>query len=215
MIPNDPFGLAHWRRTIAETYAEIRRTPHSDQSRAWEAFRAARDELFVSYAQTPLTPEQRARFSGLDYYPYDPVWRTIGTLDRDVERETFSVDLGPDGVLHYMRVARVRFTLGARLAELSVFWIEGYGGGVFLPFQDATRGQETYSGGRYLYDTIKGADLGVSTEEIVLDFNYAYNPSCAYDDRWVCPLSPPENRLPFAVQAGEKMFVEETSVRTS
>ena len=90
-------------------------------------------------------------------------------------------------------------------ARLAVYWLEGYGGGIWLPFADATSGVDTYGGGRYLYDTIKGADLGVGEREMVLDFNYAYNPSCAYDDRWSCPLSPPENRLPFAVPAGEKL----------
>ena len=86
-----------------------------------------------------------------------------------------------------------------------MYWLEGYGGGLWLPFSDATSGAETYGGGRYLYDTIKGADLGISGADIVLDFNFAYNPSCAYDERWSCPLSPPENRLPFAVKAGERM----------
>ena len=94
---------------------------------------------------------------------------------------------------------------GGQPAELSAFWIEGYGGGLFVPFRDATSGATTYGGGRYLYDTIKGADLGAGAERIVLDFNYAYNPSCAYNDEWVCPLSPPENRLLFAVEAGEKV----------
>jgi uncharacterized protein (DUF1684 family) len=73
-----------------------------------------------------------------------------------------------------------------------------------LPFQDRTNGQSTFGGGRYLYDTIKGADLGVRSTEMVLDFNYAYNPSCAYDERWVCPLSPPENHLTIEIQAGEQ-----------
>ncbi|MDX1605233.1 MAG: DUF1684 domain-containing protein [Candidatus Competibacterales bacterium] len=75
---------------------------------------------------------------------------------------------------------------------------------LFLPFLDATSGQGSYGGGRYLYDSIKGADLGAGADTLVLDFNYAYNPSCAYDPRWVCPLAPPENRLPFAVEAGER-----------
>ncbi|MDH5246403.1 MAG: DUF1684 domain-containing protein, partial [Betaproteobacteria bacterium] len=75
----------------------------------------------------------------------------------------------------------------------------------WLPFSDATGGSETYGGGRYLYDTIKGADLGIDGSAIVLDFNFAYNPSCAYDARWSCPLSPSENRLPYAVPAGERM----------
>ncbi len=205
--PSDPFSLAHWRRTVAEAYATVRCTPPADQPQVWENFRATRDDLFRSHPKTPLTPEQRARFSGLDYYPYDPMWRVPGTLHRDVEREAFTVDLGADGLLRYTRVAHVRFTVRGRPAELSLFWIEGYGGGLFLPFQDATRGQ-TYSGGRYLYDTIRGADLGISAEKIMLDFNYAYNPSCAYNHQWTCPLSPPENRLPFSVKAGEKKFVE-------
>ena len=85
-----------------------------------------------------------------------------------------------------------------------MYWLEGYGGGIWLPFADATSGADTYGGGRYLYDTIKGADLGAGERELVLDFNYAYNPSCAYDERWSCPLPPAENRLPFAVPAGER-----------
>ena len=92
-------------------------------------------------------------------------------------------------------------------AHLNLYWIEGYGGGLFLPFRDATNGRVSYGGGRYLYDTIKGADLGAGSESVLLDFNFAYNPSCAYNDRWVCPLSPPENWLPQAIRAGEKSFV--------
>ena len=87
-----------------------------------------------------------------------------------------------------------------------MFWVLGYGGGVFLPFKDATNGPETYGGGRYLLDTIKHADLGSEDERLVLDFNYAYNPSCAYNPRWHCPLSPPENTLPVEIRAGEKSY---------
>ena len=84
--------------------------------------------------------------------------------------------------------------------------IGGYGGGVFLPFKDATSGRETYGGGRYLLDTIKSADLGTTAHgAVVLDFNFAYNPSCAYDPRWSCPLAPAANQLPAAVRAGERM----------
>jgi uncharacterized protein (DUF1684 family) len=169
-------------------------------------FRAGRDELFKSHPQSPLTAQQRSRFAGLKYYGYDSRWRTVGTLDKSVERETVSVELPAEGLLHHTRVARVHFSVLGHQAELSLFWIEGYGGGLFLPFRDVTCGQESYGGGRYLYDTIKGADLGVGEDEIPLDFNYGYNPSCAYSGRWVCPLSPPENSLPFAVEAGEKAF---------
>ncbi|HEX9370567.1 MAG TPA: DUF1684 domain-containing protein [Roseiflexaceae bacterium] len=203
--PDDPFTLAHWRRAVAELYAAVRQAPPEEQGRACEVFRAARDGLFRSHPQTPLSPDLRAGFTSLDYFPYDPAWRLIGALDRQVERETFTLELPADGVVRYTRVARIRFMARGQPAELSAFWIEGYGGGLFVPFRDATSGATTYGGGRYLYDTIKGADLGVGAERIVLDFNYAYNPSCAYNDEWVCPLSPPENRLLFAVDAGEKI----------
>jgi uncharacterized protein (DUF1684 family) len=84
--------------------------------------------------------------------------------------------------------------------SLDLYWLETYGGGVFIPFRDGTSGHETYGAGRYLLDTVKGSDLG---GELILDFNFAYNPSCAWDDRWACPLTPPANRLPFRVETGE------------
>ncbi len=94
-------------------------------------------------------------------------------------------------------------------AELTLYWVEGYGGGVFLPFGDATNGKETFPGGRYLLDTIKSADLGRSDDgRMILDFNFAYYPSCAYSEAWVCPLSPPENRLPISIRAGERNMSE-------
>ena len=97
------------------------------------------------------------------------------------------------------------FTVHAGI--LNLYGLEGYGGGLFLPFRDSSNGRGTYAGGRYLYDTIKGADLGANGESILLDFNFAYNPSCAYNDQWVCPLAPPDNWLEFAIPAGEKEFV--------
>jgi uncharacterized protein (DUF1684 family) len=128
-----------------------------------------------------------------------------------MERETLDVALPADGLFRYTRIAGVRFSVQGHEAALSLFWIEGYGGGLFMPFRDMSNGQGTYGGGRYLYDTIKGADLGAGSKEdfagqILLDFNYAYNPSCAYSEQWVCPLAPRENWLPFPVQAGEKAF---------
>ena len=90
---------------------------------------------------------------------------------------------------------------------LELYWLEGYGGGVFLPFGDVTSGKETYSGGRYVLDTVKGADLGGDAQgQLVLDFNFAYNPSCSYDPRWACPLTPHANRLDFEMRAGERML---------
>jgi uncharacterized protein (DUF1684 family) len=90
------------------------------------------------------------------------------------------------------------------VGSLDVYWLEAYGGGIFLPFRDSTGGRQTYGAGRYLLDTVKGADLGSEDGRLVLDFNFAFNPSCAYDDAWACPLAPPANRLEEPIEAGER-----------
>lgn len=203
----DSIALADWRRQVAELYAAVRHP--GDPERAWYEFRAGRDRLFKLHSQSPLTTEQKVGFASLPYFPYDSGWRLTGTIDGDVDRETFTMQLATDGEFRYTRIARVRFSVGGRAFALSLFWIEGYGGGLFLPFRDATNRQTTYPGGRYLYDTIKGADVGSSMDEFILDFNYAYNPSCAYDDRWICPLPPRENTLPLAVRAGEQLLLSD------
>jgi uncharacterized protein (DUF1684 family) len=108
-------------------------------------------------------------------------------------------------LIPFARTAGLDERLGG---ELTLYWLGGYGGGVFLPFRDATTGKATFGGGRYLLDGIKGADLGRDAQgRAILDFNFAYNPSCAYSARWICPLAPPENALPVAIHAGERMPV--------
>ena len=190
--------LAHYRRTVAEHYATVRANP--DSADAARECRAARDHLFKTHPLSALEPDQREAFTGLPYAPYDPAWRFVVPVEtEDIEPEVFSAEL-PEGLFRYQRCGQVRFGAGG---VLSLFWILGYGGGLFLPFGDTTNGQTTYGGGRYLYDTIKGADLGAGPESIVLDFNFAYHPSCYYSPRWTCPLTPSENRLPFAVPVGE------------
>src|SRR4029077_20655991 len=106
--------------------------------------------------------------------------------DTNVEPLVFEYDLEGDGHTVARQFARVTFDLPTGSGSLGLYWIAGYGGGVFLPFRDATCGKSSYGGGRYLYDTIKGADLGAGLDEILLDFNYAYHPSCFYNPRWVC-----------------------------
>ena len=105
----------------------------------------------------------------------------------------------------FTRFAVVRVAHAGAEQPLELYWLDGYGGGLFVPFADATSGRETYGAGRYLLDTVKGADLGVSHGRLVLDFNFAYQPSCAYDPRWTCPLTPPANRFAVAVCAGERV----------
>ncbi len=198
-------SLADWRRRVAEMYAGVRAT--DDAARAWQTFRESRDILFREHPQSPLSHEQRVSFDGLPYFPYDPAFRVVGIIERDVACDDVTLVLPDDGLVRLETVARARFALLETAARLNLFWIRGYGGGIFLPFRDSTASDTTYGGGRYLYDTIKGADLGIHELEIVLDFNYAYNPSCASNSSWACPLAPIENDLPFAVTAGEKNFV--------
>jgi uncharacterized protein (DUF1684 family) len=205
--PANPFTLASWRREVAELYAGVRNTAQRDAKLAAAQFRAGRDSLILNHVESPLTP---ADARPIDYFPYDASWRLTGTIDRDVERYQFQIDLAADGVLRCTRAGVVRFDYNGTALALSVFWMEGYGGGLWLPFGDLTNSNDTYGGGRYLYDSIKGADLGTggdpSGNTMLLDFNFAYNPSCAYDHRWSCPLSPPENKLALQVRAGERAF---------
>ena len=109
--------------------------------------------------------------------------------------------------LEFSRIGRVLVPFAAGARPLDLFWMAGYAGGLFLPFRDATNGRETYGAGRYLLDGAKSADLGgdAAAGRLVLDFNFAFQPSCAFDPRWACPLAPPENRLDIAIEAGERL----------
>lgn len=215
---NDPLGyldLADWRRQVARMYTDVRAAPRAGRRIAWNEWRAARNDLFRQHGQSPLPARQRALFQGLDYFAYDPAWRVAADFhpDHPDHGRTYHYQLGQDGDFSMTRIGWAAFAVGGNEGRLALYWIAGYGGGLFLPFQDATNqkpgsGQgDTYGGGRYLVDTIKGADLGLKNEKLTLDFNYAYNPSCAYDARWVCPLAPAENRLPFPITAGEKRYI--------
>jgi uncharacterized protein (DUF1684 family) len=203
--PSSRFTLASWRRTVGELYAQIRAAGVETRADVCAQFRQARDALFHRHPDTPLSADRRAVFRGIDYFPHHDKWRVEGRL-KAAGGEEFEIPLARDGVLRVSPAGRVQFELQGRCNSLTVFWMEGYGGGLWLPFGDATGRKSTFGGGRYLYDTIKGADLGVDGDSMVLDFNYAYNPSCAYNDHWVCPLVPPENVLPIAIEAGEKVF---------
>jgi hypothetical protein len=190
--------LLDWKRRIFELYADVRQEP--DPARAWRHWRDVRDELFRSHPQTPIpagTP-----FEHLPYFDYDPALRVLGTVE-PAERVTREIATSGDHPYSFTRFAQVRFMLAEEHA-LDLYWLDGYGGGLYLCFADATSGSETYGACRYLLDTVKGSDLGERNGKLVLDFNFAYNPSCSYDPRWVCPLAPPGNRLPVPIRAGER-----------
>ena len=127
-------------------------------------------------------------------------------LEPDPEAQPLDVPRSGEGPqMPFERIGWVRFAIDGSPCRLSVFWLNEYAGGIFIPFRDTTSGKETYGGGRYLWDSAKGADLGTDGDELVLDFNYAYHPSCVYDPAWSCPLAPQENWLPIPILAGERL----------
>lgn len=205
--------LADWRRQTTEMYARWREESEADPEIATRALRRTRDTLFAEHAQSPLPAEERASFAGLPYWDYDPAYRLRAVLEatpdehRSATAAPLALPVSGEEPFAFQRIGLVR--LGGPLAgaSLSVFWMEGYAGGLFLPFRDATSGSETYGAGRYLLDTIKGADLGIDlrSRELMLDFNLAYHPSCAYDPRWNCPLAPRENWLSIPLPVGERL----------
>jgi uncharacterized protein (DUF1684 family) len=197
----DELELIDWKRRVFALYADVRGS--DDPESAWRRWRKGRDELFRNHPQSPLPLQGRAGFAGVPYFEYDPAFRLLGDVVRG-DDQVRDVAASAGEAVRFRRFGTVRFQLGGGPQELALFWLEAYGGGIFLPFTDATSGRQSYGGGRYLLDTVKGADLGESDGRLVLDFNFAYNPSCAYDPRWLCPLSPPENRLTVEIRAGEQ-----------
>jgi Uncharacterized conserved protein len=197
--------LVDYRRTVAENYAYVRQSTATGEQTLAE-FRRRRDNLFANHPESALSEQQKQSFKGLSYFAYNPDLRFVLPVDLAVEEQIVEIDLPDDGLMRLQRFGKVHFTVDLRPVALSVFWVMGYGGGIFLPFRDQTYQTETYGGGRYLLDTIKHAELGGDSSGLVIDFNYAYNPSCAYNPRWVCPLSPIENRLPVPIRAGELNF---------
>jgi uncharacterized protein len=205
---DDPSGivdLLDWKRRIFELYASVRAT--DDPRQAWATWRSERDGLFRTHPSSPIPDGRRRGFRGLSYFDYDPQARVLGEIT-PAEPARFDITTSGDETLGFTRFATARFELAQRPLSLELYWLDGYGGGLFIPFADTTSRDETYGAGRYLLDTVKGSDLGLDGGRLVLDFNFAYNPSCAYDPRWVCPLAPPPNRLDVAVRAGEKTPAE-------
>ncbi len=194
-------SLLDYRRRVADLYARVRHEP--DPATAHRAWCEARDALFADHPQSPIA--DRAAFTGLPTFAQDPSWRLVGDFTPGDDRPAAALAHSGDGATPFRPIGTVAFTRGDRTHELEVLWLAGYGGGLFLPFRDATNGTETYGGGRYLLDTVKGADLGHEGDRLVMDFNFAYHPSCVHDDRWSCPLAPPANHLDVAVRAGERL----------
>jgi uncharacterized protein (DUF1684 family) len=179
-----------WRRQVFALYRMVRE--HDDPAAAHPLWLSGRQSLVSDH---PASPNPAAV---LRHAPYDPAARFEVELDVDLPPERLEIPTADDGVVPFERIGRV--TLGD-LGSLDVWWLASYGGGVWLPVRDPD--PDTYGGGRYVLDTVKGADLGGSGGHLVVDLNFAYNPSCAYSEEWVCPLAPPGNVLDVAVGVGE------------
>jgi len=192
--------LLDWKRRVGELYAQVR--AQADPRAGWEQWCAVRSRLFREHPQSPVPTEQRPAYTGPHVHAYDPAWRLLAEIF-PAEPQRFELPSSDGQTMTFTRfgVARV----ADRALELDLYWLEGYGGGLFVPFADTTSGSDTYGAGRYVLDTVKGADLGMEDERLVLDLNFAYQPSCSYDPGWTCPLAPPANRIPLAVEAGERL----------
>jgi uncharacterized protein (DUF1684 family) len=198
--------LADWRRRVGDLY-------RIDGPDALERFRRGRDTLFRHHPQSPIEPDELAAFKGLRYFPHDPAYRVDAHVEPGDGSELVIDTGGADGAVRYRRVGVLAFELSGQPCRLTVLGLIQYAGGLFVPFRDATSGHETYGGGRYLFDTAKNTDglvleITTGSSDVVIDFNYAYNASCAYSPRWACPLAPPENHLKVPVRAGELIYTQ-------
>ena len=204
-MPNIYLDLLDYRRQVLDLYDGVRRRAEDDPALAWEVWREQRDHLFGTHPQTALPAERLKSFRGLSYFDYDPALRFSATIVASNAPAPAAISTSTDETMSFFSIGHVELPIG----RLQIYWLKDYGGGIFIPFRDQTGGKTTYGGGRYLLDTAKGADLGSDDRgRLILDFNFAYNPSCHYDPRWNCPLSPPANRLSVAIRAGEQMFEE-------
>ncbi len=198
--------LADWRRRVFGLYAGVRQLSAHDPAAGHELWKSGRDELFAGHPQSPLLPADRSRFTGLTVSRDDPDWRFELEVHRAEEPVRIVVDSATDGPIPFSLVGTVHLPY---LGDLDVWRLTTYGGGLFLPVKDKLAGAPggTYGGGRYLLDTVKGADLGPGADDdsLIVDFNFAYNPSCAYDESWSCPLAQPGNTLREEIPVGERM----------
>ncbi|MGD2058942.1 MAG: DUF1684 domain-containing protein [Anaerolineales bacterium] len=160
-------------------------------------FREQKDDFFRTSPQSPLTSEQKQDFKGLRYFPENEELRFELNVDEFEDPEQIQIQTNTGEIQTYTRYGKVEFEVEGQRGTLTVFENEN---GLFLPFVDSLAGDETYGAGRYLDPhELPGGRL-------LLDFNLAYNPYCAYNENWSCPLTPPENRLKVPIRAGEKVF---------
>jgi uncharacterized protein (DUF1684 family) len=187
-------------------YAEVRAMAADDPVGALAHWRSVRESLFREHPQSPVPAADRAAFRA-SHFDHDPRLRFAVRIEPVPSAAATVQPLATqDLTFSFTPIGTVALPFPGGDRQLTVYWMAGYTGGLFIPFRDGTNGRETYGAGRYLLDTAKSHDLGIdpSSGALILDFNFATQPSCAFDPRWACPLAPPENRLPIDVRAGER-----------
>ena len=210
--PLDRLTLADWRRRVSDIYVDVRRTAASDPADAWREWVAARETLFREHIQSPVPPTDRVSFKAR-HFDYDPGLRFDVAIEADqpgggeAAAPGLELPVSAGGTMSFTRIGWLDVPFPAGTRRLALYWKAGYAGGLFLPFRDGTNGQETYGAGRYLLDAAKSADLGPgeAPNTLVLDFNFSFQPSCAFDPKWACPLAPRENWLDIPIMAGERL----------
>jgi uncharacterized protein (DUF1684 family) len=184
-----------WRRQVHELYRAVR--AESDPAVGHRRWCDGRQRLVSDHSASPN------RSAVLRVADYDPAYR-FEVVVAPSEPERIEIASGTDGVVPFERIGLVALE---GIGSLDIWWLASYGGGVWLPMRDTS--PDTYGGGRYVLDTVKGADLGGGVDPeagrgtLVVDLNFAYNPSCAYDEAWACPLAPAGNRLVQPLAVGE------------
>jgi uncharacterized protein len=229
--PEDLSGtlqLADWRRRVADLYADVRRVSETDVPAALALWRSTREVLYREHPSSPLPADrrdafrashfghdQRLRFEVEVEVPAAPAPATApatapggaGPIDFGTPASAADLPVSAGGTMNFTRIGHVEIPFPDGAQRLGVFWMAGYAGGLFIPFRDTTNDHETYAAGRYLVDAAKSADLGGDPTRgtLILDFNFAYQPSCAFDPKWACPLAPPENLVDVPIRAGERL----------
>lgn len=162
-----------------------------------EMFRAEKDNFFANHPHSPLTHDQKEAFNGLDYFPENPSLRLEVDVEKFQIQDEIEMQTSTGDIQTYTRYGKFSFQVEGESAELTLYTNEN---GYFLPFVDQLAGKDTYPAGRYL--EVEELPDG----KFLVDFNIAYNPYCAYNDLWSCPLTPFENRIRVPIRAGEKLF---------
>ena len=200
-------SLINWRREIFSIYDEVR--SEEDGIVAWNIWKDKREKLFKFHPESPtFDPKKQSGFNDVPVlYSYNQKFSLFSKFELISNSDIIQLNTDENSITRlkpFIKTTNLKDFLGI---ELTIFKIEGYGGGLFLPFTDTgcKSGGAHYEGGRYLIDTVKGADLGeLKTDELRLDFNFSYNPSCSYNSKWTCPILKNFNRISILVDAGEK-----------